>query len=170
MTVSEVPDNGTTRYVAGNVTPGESGDWFKVYARDNGDSGSSNCDNFNFRAWLSVNPGGQFVIDMYRGNCAASSLHCANETSTGWTTKFYGYPYGPQHKKGTVQGLHRKSPNPPRAGECKCTTSNSGGKSGPGLPGLNMCSNNSSWFYIRVHRKAGAGPSCSKYVLALKNG
>ncbi len=170
VAIATVPDNGTVRYVGGNIMLGESGDWYRVHAQDLTDSGSSRCDRFNFTAKLTSNPGSQFRLDMYRGTCSGSGLHCAGQTTAGWTTRFYGLPYGPHHKTGTVRGLHRKSPNPPRAGECKCTTSNASGQSGPGLPGLNMCSNNSATFYIRVYRKPGAKATCQNYTLAVSNG
>ena len=170
QSVLEVNDGGVLRYVTGNVMPGEAGDWYKVYARDLADTGSSACDTFNFRAWLNVNPGGQYLIDLYRGTCAAAGLHCTDQTDAGWTTHYYGYPYGPHALAGTKQGLHKPSPVPLRAGECKCTSSNSNGASGPGLSGMNMCTNNSAYFYIRVHRKAGVKATCSSYQLGISNG
>jgi len=33
-----------------------------------------------------------------------------------------------------------------------------------------MCSNNSSWFWIRVYRASGVKATCSSYKLALSNG
>jgi hypothetical protein len=162
--------------VQGNIMPGEDGDWYRVKAIDNTDV-NGGCDKFHLRARLTGNPSGQFVVDLYKGGCAGGNQLCAGETDTGWGVNFYGTPFGPQALSGEAGGTGKdypkggtvyKSPNPLPAGECKCSYNN--GSEGPGMPGMNLCTSNTSWFYVRVRRKANMPPTCDNYVLEISNG
>ncbi len=156
-----LPDNGALKTHAGNLVPGETEDWFKFLATDGPDAGG--CDSFHVRARLVANPGGQFLVDLYRGGCGAAQLLCKDQVDTSWGVAFYGTPYGPGALPGATAGDQAPSPKPLPAGECKCTAS-------PGKPGMDICADNSAWFWVRVHRKAGAVDSCAAYTLEVSNG
>ncbi len=150
---------------SGNVMPGEDGDWFRFDAVDTPDNpgAAGACDNFHVRVRFLINPGDQFVIDLYRGSCAGAAQICKGEVDTGWTVKFYGPPFGPATAAANPKGKDLPSPEPPPAGECKCA-------GGEGLPGMNTCSDNSAPFFVRVSRKAGLVPTCDFYQLEITNG
>ena len=56
------------------------------------------------------------------------------------------------------------SPAPEKAGECKCTAP---GK--PQVPGMNVCTDNTAHYYVRVFRKPGVAPSCQAYTIQIDN-
>lgn len=156
-------DTGASQTVSGSITPDESGDWFHVKAVDNADAGGA-CDKFKFRAFFKDNPDGKFVLDVYKGGCAGGNILCSGETDSSWQTNFYGgVPSGPGAGKGSPAGDVVKSPAPEAAGECKCTGA-------PGAPGMNICSDNTADFYVRVYRQNGAPASCAYYTLQVSNG
>lgn len=151
----------------GNLMPGEVGDWFVFEALDNVDD--KGCDTFHVRVRLKQNPGNIFRLDLYRGSCAGASQLCVNETDTSWGVNFSGMPpFGVHTAKAVSQGNVTKSPNPEVGGECKCSTKV--GKSGPGAPGMNQCTNNTAKFYVRVHLAKGQKASCANYQLDVTNG
>ena len=161
------PDSGKTAYFSGNIMPGEPGDWYMFKATDGADSGSGACDKFHVKVALTSNPGGQFQIDLYRGSCAGGSLLCKDQTSTGWRTDFYGAKFGPGTKADVKLGLKAPSPIPNKGGECKCSSKVTGG--GYSEPGMNLCADNTSYFWVFVHRKASAKVSCDAYQLRIAN-
>jgi hypothetical protein len=160
--LGQLGDGGNTVFKSGNVMPGEAGDWYKFQATDSPDD-NGGCDQFDVRVKFSDNPGGQFAFDMYRGSCAGNDQLCKEQTEGEWTTSFYGKPpSGPQAKVGENKGDKEKSPVPEKAGECKCTKA-------PGLPGMNICSDNSAPFWVFVYRKAGFKPTCDSYTVSFVN-
>lgn len=163
--LGQMGDGSATVFRSGNLMPGEDGDWYHVLATDSPDDGGA-CDQFDVRAWLSNNPGNQFAIDMYKGGCAGASQLCSAETEVQWTTSYWGPPTGLDAKVNTpILGDVTKSPDPQMAGECKCAK----GPAGTGLPGMNICSDNSADFYFRVYRKPGLAVTCEAYILAVIN-
>ncbi|MBM4345840.1 MAG: hypothetical protein FJ100_20910 [Deltaproteobacteria bacterium] len=163
MDVGSLSDAGSVAQRQGNVMPGEAGDWYRFKAVDTPDAGGA-CDKFNVRAQLIGNPDGGFLLDLYRGGCAGIQQLCAGQTDTGWTVNFYGaQPSGPGALNGTSAGTVVKSPSPEKAGECKCSAA-------PGMPGMNVCADNSADFFVRVYRAAGAAKSCAAYTLQVSNG
>jgi len=163
LDLGQLADNGSSVQKSGNIMPGEAGDWYRFHAIDTAD-GNGGCDKFSPRATLVGNPDGQFAIDFYRGECGSANQLCAGGGDSGWTTNFYGsQPSGPQAGKGGFAGDVVKSPNPEKAGECKCA-------GGSGLPGMNVCSDNSAHFFVRVYRVANAPGTCSYYTLQMSNG
>ncbi len=160
-------DGGSKVIVSGNVMPGEDGDWYKFKAVDGPDV--NNCDSFNVRVRFLKNPGATYQLDLYRGSCAGKSQMCTNETEVGWTTAFGGKPpYGVFTAKGVSKGDKVKSPNPLPGGECKCSSANH--SKGPGAPGMNFCSNNTSFFWVKVHVAKGKKPACVSYQVEIYNG
>lgn len=146
---------------SGNLMPGETGQWYRFYAKDGTDVGS--CDNYSVRIRFVSNPGGIFQMDIYRGGCAGSQQLCKDETDHNYRVNFYGKTYGPGSKVGSVKGKHKPTPKPVLGGECKCT-------SGTGVPGYNICKNNSAYYYVRVHYKAGVAPVCTNFKIEFSNG
>lgn len=158
--VGNLADNGQSATRFGNIMPGES-DWYTFNGVDNTDSGG---DSYLVRVKLVSNPDGLFAIDVYRGGCAGSQQICTAAVEHTWATNFYGsQPSGPDAKKGTVAGDYEKSPQPEKAGEGKCT-------SAPGVPGMNICANQTAQYYVRVYRQPGAPNSCAFYTVQMTNG
>jgi hypothetical protein len=183
----EISDGGgASILLSGNLMPGEDGDWYHFLGKDSPDDGS--CDQYNVRVKFVQNPGSQFVFDMFRGGCAASFQTCTGDTESSWSTSFYGQPpSGPQAKPqpqqygskdcnkhpdgstGSPKPADPKacaylSPAPEKAGECKCTAP---GK--PQMPGMNVCSDNTAHYYVRVFRKPGVPASCQAYTIQIDN-
>ena len=167
-----VKDVGEQVLRTGNLMPGETGDWYTFTARDEPDD--SGCDTFRVAISLVANPSGQYAIDVYRGSCSANSLFCQGETESTWSTGYLGKePFGPGSLKnpsavpGPAQpngpGKHKPSPVPEVGGECPCTVA-------PGLPGMNLCTDNSAQYYVRVYRVTGIAPTCEDYGLFVSNG
>jgi hypothetical protein len=159
-------EGGSKDIKSGNVTPDEGGDWYKFNAVDSGDTplaGQGICDNFHVRARFLINPNNQFRLDLYRGSCAGVANICTGATDSSWTVKFYGKPYGPATAMGVAKGKVVPSPDPLPAGECKCA-------GGEGLPGMNTCSDNSAWYFVRVFRAPGVAPTCDFYQIEISNG
>ncbi|MEY3014477.1 MAG: hypothetical protein RIT45_3212 [Pseudomonadota bacterium] len=159
-------DGGTSVKVTGNLMPGETADWYTFKALDGPDT--NDCDTFNVRAKL-VQGDDVYVLDLYRGSCAGKSQICTGETDTGWTVNFGDKPaFGPFTEKGEKRGKVKPSPEPFPAGECKCTTTNH--PDGPGLPGMNLCTDNTATFYVAVRYKDNQKPVCQPYGLLITNG
>lgn len=161
--VGDLPDPSATTTRSGNVMPGESGDWYKFNGKDTVDA-SGGCDQYDVRVKFTFNPGNQFVFDLYRGSCAGNDQICVAEVESSWSTSFYGpVPAGPQNKAtAQIYGDTVKSPVPEAGGECKCAVA-------PGLPGMNICTDNSAMYFVRVYRKEGIAPTCDLYTIAFDN-
>ncbi len=143
------------------------GAWYHVHAIDTADTDKTgDCDRFNFQAFFITNPQAAFVFDVYRGSCASASLLCSGVTDHSWATDFYGsVPSGPDALKNpSPGGITSVSPLPELGGECNCIAN------GSGLPGMNICTDNSADFYIHVYRTVGPAVDCQPYVLSVRNG
>ena len=185
--VGVLPDGSATIQKAGQILPGEGGDWYKFDATDTPDINgipSGSCDQYDVRISFVLNPNGIFVFDVFRGSCGAGDQVCSAETQHDWSTSFYGptAPFGPKNKANVnVLGSVTKSPSPEIAGECNCVpagstypactvTNNVGTGCGPnGYPGMNICSDNSSWYFVRVYTKPGAALTCDQYIIKFDN-
>ena len=162
--LGSLPDGGTAITKSGQILPGEGGDWYTWDAKDMPDTNpAGNCDAFAVNVKFVVNPGGAFVFDVYRGACAASDQLCSAEVVHDWSTSFYGPPpFGPSAKVGSAAaGTTTPSPVPEAAGECKCAP--------VGLPGMNVCSDNSAKFFLKVFLKPGTALTCDSYVIQFAN-
>ncbi len=160
----EVPDGAAASILlSGNVMPGEDGDWYAFKAVDQPDDGGA-CDQFDVRVKFLSNPGQQFVMDFYRGSCGAAQQLCTQiDTDVGWNVSFGGQPpYGPQHQNGVTTGTVVVSPAPEVGGECKCTKE-------PGVPGMNICTDNTSEFFVRIYRKPDMPATCDTYKISIDN-
>jgi hypothetical protein len=89
---------------------------------------------------------------------------CTGALDRSWSVACRGVASGPGAAQGKPAGKHQPTPTPTPAGECKCT-----GTPG-GLPGMNVCTDNSASFYIGVSLKPGAHPVCLPYKLIVQNG
>jgi hypothetical protein len=187
-------DGGASIQKAGQILPGEGGDWYTFKASDSQDVGTSNggnCDQYDVHIAFVLNPGNGFVFDVFRGSCGAGDQACSAETVHDWSTAFYGpvSPFGPKNKANSNSlGVYQKSPTPEIAGECNCVPANAKFKAckpsgsdpyndpdltgcGPnGLPGMNLCSDNSSVYFVRVYAKPGTPLTCEQYIIKFDNG
>ncbi len=159
--LGSIPDSGVSMTATGNLVVGEAADWYKFTAVDSPDSGGG-CDAFNERVLLITNPGSKFVFDVYRGTPTA--ILCSSVTDHNWATNYYGAkPSGPGVSNPVFVGDVTASPNPEKGGECKCTST-------PGAPGMNVCSDNTATFWIKVYRLGSAAPICNDYAIKVSNG
>ncbi len=190
-----LPDGSATIQKAGQILPGEGGDWYKFNATDAPDIGTSdggNCDQYDVRISFMLNPGDLFVFDVYRGSCGSGDQVCSAETKHDWSTSFYGPPpFGPKNKAtSSSSGTTTPSPFPEKGGECNCVPASTAFKPciptippfanpkddpalvgcGPGgLPGMNICTDNSSMYFVRVYTKPGAALTCDQYIIQFNN-
>jgi len=169
--LGEMPDGSNTVTGKGNIMPGEDGDWFHFFAKDQPDDNT--CDQYFVRIKFASNPNNQFVFDVYRKSCAAADQVCKAEKEHSWTTSFYGQqPIGSDAKpQPSTFGDHQKSPVPEKAGECKCLAPKPNFTGA--APGINLCSDNSAHYFVRVYRDPNAKPSpvCveNAYIIAVNN-
>ena len=191
--LGELPDGTASISKGGQILPGESGDWYKFNATDSPDIGlTGNCDAYDVKISFVLNPGSIFVFDVYRGSCGSGNQVCSGETQHNWSTSFYGIePFGPGNKASpSGQGTTNPSPVPEAAGECQCVPSappggvefpicvkDNGPKGGGGvkncgphgLPGMNVCANNSAVYFVRVYTKPNTQLTCEGYIIKFDN-
>ena len=169
--LGEMPDGSNTVIGKGNIMPGEEGDWFHFFAKDQPDDNT--CDQYFVRIKFASNPNSQFVFDVYRKSCANADQVCKAETEHSWTTSFYGAPPTGSDAKPqqSTFGDNPKSPVPEKAGECKCLAPKANFQGA--TPGMNLCSDNSAHYFVRVYRDPNAKPSpvCveNAYIVAVNN-
>lgn len=186
--LGDLPDGSASIQKGGQILPGEQGDWYKFKATDLPDTQPASCDNYNIHISFVLNPGNIFAFDVYRGSCAVADQVCSAETVHDWSTSYYGPPpFGPGNKgTPTSFGVMTPSPYPEASGECQCVPSNNKnwsacvtdptpGKNtvvncGPnGLPGMNVCSDNTTMYFVRVFTKPGAALTCDQYIIKFDN-
>jgi len=68
----------------GNLLPEGDVDWYRFRAVDTADAV---CDNFHVRTLLLENPGGEYVVDVFRGGCGGEQV-CDGGTDMQWYTNF----------------------------------------------------------------------------------
>ncbi|HAN32678.1 MAG TPA: hypothetical protein DCQ06_13875 [Myxococcales bacterium] len=111
-------------------------DWYKIYARDKSDGGSSACDNFGLRLRFLKNPGGRYRFSVWRGECPPN-----NSSSGKWWKDAYGRYGNPSQFKNSANNVccgqtdfnwftsfksytrHPYSSYESEYGECSCHTS-----------------------------------------------
>ena len=189
--LGDLPDGSSTLQKGGQILPGEAGDWYRFNAKDQPDGvNGPGCDDYDVRISFVLNPGNLFVFDVFRGTCSASDQVCSAETQHDWSTAYYGPPpFGPGNKASANSiGTLTPSPFPEASGECQCV--GSGWKNnqkvdcvvidplgdhhlvgcGPGgLPGMNVCKDNSAYYYVRVYVKPGSQLTCDQYIIKFDN-
>lgn len=106
------------------------------------DNADSSCDTFHVRVQFLENPEDEFRFEVLRGGCAGAPV-CSSATDMRWYTNF-------------------NTPGPPPLGQCPCSAA--------GSPGVNICSDDSAEFIVRVFRAPGRGLSCNSYKLEISNG
>jgi hypothetical protein len=135
-----VDDTGQMVSVMGNVLPDDRVTWYRFRAIDVADTA---CDNYHVRAQLRTNPGDTFELTLFRGMCGDPTCMDAGYTDASWATDFRD-----------ATGV----------GECPCEAAPTA------TPGLNLCSDNTADFYVRVRRRAGRPVGCETYLLEVSNG
>ena len=141
--IGNIPDDGTTVPVTGNLVPEGDADWYSFNAVDSADD---DCDAFHVDTRFTSNPGGAFIFDVYKGSCTGAAL-CLNEGETfDWYTDY------------------RIGIDEAAKGECPCTTA------AAEVENKNICDDDTAIYYIRVHRVAGSEVACDNYVIEVSNG
>jgi len=174
-----VADLGGIANADGSIMPGETGDWYTVFAEDLPDQDGS-CDSFQFVAQLLPGTGAGFAIDVYRGGHDTDSLFCSDAKESTWTAKFSGPAFGTDVGAGVVGGYVTcpanhvctpyLTPNPSQAGECNCVNLPTGSAVIADAQ-VNHCIDDSAIFYVRVYRTAPAANCAgSQYHLQITNG
>ena len=137
---------GEMQVTTGNALPGGREVWYRVRAVDADDT---TCDNFYFRAQLTVNPGDAFEISVTRGVCG-DAIACDSPAlptlDYTWATDF----------RSTIAGM--------LTGECPCLVGDRANDD------VSTCSDNSADYLIRVRRLGGVAPSCMPFTLEVSNG
>jgi hypothetical protein len=143
-------DDGKQAEVTDNIVPDDDVDWFRFNAIDGADPGG--CDSFEVRVFFAHNPQEQFAFDVYKGGCAGSQQMpgCSVVTEMSETTHFYDPGGG-------------GAPS----GECPCVA---GTTDYDTAPGVELCSDQSAVYYVKVYRKPDHPPSCAAYTLRVTNG
>ncbi len=138
--------SGATLTASGQILPGETSHWYSFHAADaltTGPQGS--CNAFDLHIDFPQNPGQAFAFDVYRGSCGAADKVCSGETLHDESVDFFGSWGGKSN-----------------VGQCPCTPA------GPGampLPGVNVCSDWSATYFVRVHHQPGAPFLCASYTV-----
>ncbi|MEY3015193.1 MAG: hypothetical protein RIT45_3928, partial [Pseudomonadota bacterium] len=142
VSLQQVNDtSGVINVEAAVIDPNDS-DWFKFYAYDTPDGGSSACDRFNVRVRFVKNPSNALRFEVWRGTCPPGKFEketsypstkvdqavCCGQTDFNWFTNFKGYA-----KNGYSSAYSEY-------GECNCTTGSvfhttTGYNYGPANPG-----------------------------------
>ncbi|MDI7266811.1 MAG: MopE-related protein [Myxococcota bacterium] len=139
-TLGTFPDTGWDVTVTGKLGSATDVDCYSLSAPDSADT---TCDDYHVDIRFTANPGSQFAITVYRGDCA--TVVCSAETSTyDWYTN---YTSG----SGTTA-----------RGECPCRAANT--------YGYTTCNDDSRSYYFCVSRLTGFPPRCDAYSIRVTNG
>lgn len=152
-----VSDLGQALEVSDNIAPAGDEDWYSFTAIDGADSAtgtSTACDTFHVRVYFLHNPGEQFTFDVYRKGVTDADV-CSNQRCSD-TDDFSDFT----DTNSTVGGS--------LVGECPCTTEAANSVSKP--PNVQLCSDNTAEYRIRVYRKPGLPDACASYTLRVENG
>ncbi len=138
--------NADTMVVTGNSMPSGREIWWTFLAADDVDTAG---DEFHVDIRFINNPGTAYQMDVYRGDCDATSQLATGETfNFDWYTDFARTSVG------------CTGPAPCGEGDCVPT---------PGVEGANSCGDDSAVFFVRVTRVDGQ-PSCDTFHLEMSNG
>lgn len=115
--------------------------WYHFRAVDTPDSV---CDHFDVHVSFATNPSSTYEFLVLRGACDAtpSCPDCTADTCVSFTDYRFAID----------------SPT----GQCPCQTTPS--------TSVNLCSDDSGDYYVRVRRRMGAAPTCGQYTLQVTNG
>ncbi len=140
-----LPDDGSSLTINGNLWPPGDVDWYQIAATDNLNEDLEDlCDNFHFRIWFSANPD-NVVFDVYVDSCDGVNVDCLDDNE-------YDFAYD---DRWLLSGQE------PR-GQCPCAPEP--------IYEHNVCSKEDRVFFIKVHARTDATPSCQNYRLILSNG
>jgi len=145
-----IPDDGSSKVVAGNLWPSGDEDWYVILAKDDVTKDiADGCDSFLFRVSFVSNPQNTAKIDVYVDSCPSGnpSAVCTDESEK------FEYSYN---------GHFHNNENAPGMGQCPCSANPQAG--------MATCADESKKFYIRVHAPSGQGNSCDDYQLLITNG
>jgi len=137
-------DSGDTTFHIGNIVPGGDSDWIRFKATDSPDA---SCDKLHVRVEFTSNPDGQFAFDVYRGGCNPADNLCFTSDLFEWFTDFYDADKG----------------------ECPCSTAVNADPAGQAEPGMHLCADQSSDYFVRIFRVPGKAVACTGYTLKVSN-
>ncbi len=171
LDLGSIPDDGTRIEREGNLSVQGAEDWYTFLAVDtNWNAEANDCDGFNVRVFLSTNPGGQFLLDVYRGDCAPDSLLCTENSDAEWGVNFGQTDRGEcpcvaetpacDAPPASLQDCLAQWGTMDRCGECP----------GQAQPGKHLCTDNTRRFTVRVRRAPASPDSCDHYRLDISNG
>lgn len=141
--VGNVSDTGQMMMVTGNAMPMDREVWYRFTAVDAVDT---TCDNFHVRVQFTTNPGSQFEMTVFRGDCGTLACADMGYTDFSWSTDFNG-----------MEGARR-------AGQCPCTPT------GAPVDNTPVCTDDGGAYLVRVRRKAPARATCDAYAIEISNG
>ncbi len=119
--------------------------WYFVNAVDDPDTGAGACNNFHFRATLTVNPNDVYLMDVFADQCGGPD-ECSQSV-----VDFQRY-----------RNFRDESDPLDPVGECPCSDA-------PEI-GENLCTDNSRVYLIRVFRQTGTALTCDPYEIEFSNG
>ena len=133
---------GATMTITGVLSPADDIDYYKFLATDDADD---TCDEFHVRVQFLANPGDQYAMDVWRGDCTQTT-NCVGRTDFQWYTNYM--VAGPQ-------------------GQCPCTPD---GNAPPRQVGVTVCLDETSEFTLLVKRRNLNNATCDSYVIEISNG
>ncbi len=145
-------DDGSSTTVQGSVVTPDGSEWYVIDAPDGPDPNS--CDTYHVRVRFLWNPGNAYVLDVFQGACDAASALCSGGTEFDWYTNFFQAGATPVDNRG----------------ECPCVPPGDPTANSPTSDGVQVCTDNSSSYFIRVYRAPGAAAACDGYTLEITNG
>ncbi len=156
VNVGTVSDAGQTigdTTVQGIVILPDESDWYSFYAPDGPDNGG--CDSYHVRIRFLWNPNGSYRFDIYKGGCAPANGVCMGSQDFEWFTNFYADDPTPDNRRG----------------ECPCTAKGPDAKGHSATsPGVQVCTDNSDHYWVRVYRNQDSPLTCDFYQLEISNG
>ncbi len=134
---------GENRVIEGFCSSLAPEDWYTFEAIDDEDT---TCDNFHVDIRFLSNPGRSYVFDVKTASCTTGTLVCEKDTV---------YVMAVDTRQEESENVYW--------GECPCSPNPA--------PNANLCTDNSSRFYVVVKLAEGANPTgCEPYRIEISNG
>jgi len=172
VNLGDLPDDGSSQTITGNLSEPDATDWFLVNAQDTTWNAETNsCDLFNLRVAFLSNPNGAFAVTVRRGSCQTSAELCDPSSLFEWSTRLYTPDAGECPCSPTVTPYC--DPPAPSYAVCMAKEKNiykCGTCPGYGVQDKNLCEDSTSTFYIQVRRLPNKPVTCDGYRIEISNG
>jgi hypothetical protein len=142
--LGDLADTGQSQRVSGNAMPPGRDIWYRFRGVDAPDSA---CDNYHVRVLFLENPGDAFELTVFRGSCDMAACSDMGFTDYNWATDF----------RQTIGGR--------LTGECPCYAAGTAPRAD-----VSLCTDDTTSYFVRVRRRAGAAVGCQSYSIELSNG